>query len=535
MRRRLGFLFWVGCVTAPAVAQPPCTVSPFADSGGTAENVLGINNGFEGTYCQHLDLTGVLGDATCHQDGLYFVLGTTHGLTRTAAQGPQWRAGWGFRPDLGPFPGDPLAGQMDVDVGSVPGFPAYQEYDPELAHELLQEAGWVQDDTGVFVCTGWQGNDSQAIPADVGPGPVHDIFATFDGGGLFERVQDFPGFENYRSMMAGITIAPIGTSLQGENVVPPQANPFIGTAATWRNGNSWQIAHRNNVSSPTGVAVRQGSLGETGPLLLNLPPGSSGQATYFPSDPGEFSTLLDRGEIYVEVSDVSGPQIRGQLLPAGQFHLRGFDYSVGVGLSHPGTTNCYFEHHTGPGDRIVTFDGVAEDLRTFSNGTVPRADEFEGQPGRSRWKHETLVTAAFGPAELFPAGQLEPGTGTPLTDGCIVIGGENRLDAPFYSEVFESEVQAFSGDTPVLGNYTLRDWDSGWVSLERWGTFYDWEFENAAGSGIDRIELKLDTFGSIFADGFESGDTAAWTSSVPRTQSSPPASFRLGALESVLD
>jgi len=62
-------------------------------------------------------------------------------------------------------------------------------------------------------------------------------------------------------------------------------------------------------------------------------------------------------------------------------------------------------------------------------------------------------------------------------------------------------------------NFVLRSTGAGSVSPNRTVDFVQWTF--GRGSANARVVLRHRPSGLIFADGFESGDTSAWSATVP--------------------
>lgn len=520
---------------APALAQPPtpCSEVPFYDFDGTAENLLGISSGFVGEYCQDLDLTPLPTgpNATlCTNGGLYFVVGVITGLTYHVDTPHPIFGDVRIRRALAFALENDAMSQPNLPLGTPPPFPLFEQldvlpFDQEAAAALLEEAGWVMGDDGARVCQGWDGSDgNQAIPADVGAGLVNDIHATFDGGQTWERVQDFPGFENYRAALAGLQVAPIGGSLTGDQVVPTPVvlSPDKGMLGVWDvsgNGSEYTFYIRHDVSSPGSAELRQGGFGESGPLIFDLGiPTNPILASYSPPDPDEFERLVEEGLLYLQVNALGGSAIRTNLAFAERRLVDSETFTARVGLTHPGTFACYDIHHSGGGDESVRFDMVGEELRPFANGTLPRVDENEIPRGGPIFSFELGISTDAGPPELFPAGFFEPGTGTPLTDGCIEIGVEDPLDANRFAVILEGELTTYSGGSPV-GPPVDAEEAVEWYRDDptppaAWKMNLQMRLSNAAGQGYDGFRLDFTARDGIFGDGFRGPDTNAWDQTV---------------------
>jgi hypothetical protein len=513
-------------VLGPAGAQPPssCSEIPFFDYDAVAENFLGISPGFVGEYCQHLDLTSLLSGAAgalCTNAGTYWVIATLHGITRDGGT-PQAvlgdvrvRRALAIANDLD----NPLNGTTERGLGVPPSFPSYflqpvPPFDDDFANALLEEAGWVLNDEGIHVCRGWNGDDStQALPSDVGPGPVNEIHASFDGGSTWELVQGFPGYEQVRSVDMGVAIAPIGGSLTGSQVVPPNASTARGAVGAWEYlSGSWQFWGNHELPNPTTIKFYYSAFGEDGPEIADLgDPSSPFDKIYTPPDPGQFAADLAAGSIALVVGNDGGESIRTNLALAERRIEQGpFTYSVRAGLSHPGTANCYDAQYVGGGDATLQFDFVEEHPVTFANGTVPGFDEIETPRGGPFFSFQTGVAVDSGPAELFPSGFFEPGTGTPLTDGCMDIGEVEALDFSSYAVVRRATLEAFAGSSAVFPPQDVTNFFQSFRQAGSWRSDARLDLPGAAGLGIDRVILRVDAVDGIFGDPFKTADTDAW-------------------------
>ena len=184
-------------------------------------------------------------------------------------------------------------------------------------------------------------------------------------------------------------------------------------------------------------------------------------------------------------------------------HLLGFIPGRGE------TAECLSEHLSGMDDNTVLFDGLTELTDPLLDGTQPGVFEFE-TPGVDD-ETDVFVNSFAGTGEdLFPEGFEDPETGTPLDAACLEIGIDDTLDADIPVEVTSAVFEA-SGDSGTI--FPPTDITSFFSSP--WDGRLSVILEGLAGEGINGIllELTLEPFvGSIFADGFESGDTSSWTS-----------------------
>jgi len=512
-------------VLSPVVAQPPtpCSAVPFFDHDAVAENLLGISPGFVGEYCQHLDLTPFVtgsGGTLCTNNGSYFVVETLQGTTRNGG-GPQSILGdVKIRRAFGAIDLDHLiSAAIEVPLGMPPPFPSYAQsevlpFDPDAARALLEEAGWVLGDDGIFVCRGWDGdNSTQALPADVGAGAVHDIYATFDAGEIWELVQSFPGFEQFRSVDMGVTIAPIGGSLTGSQVVPPSPTTARGTVGVWeQTPGAYRLRAVHRLGNPLFAELRSGAFGENGPVIFDYSNAESAiDEIYSPPNPTQFANELDAGRIYLLIENALGERIRTNLARAERrIEPAPSTYSIRVGLSHPGTVNCYDVQYVGGGDASLQFDSVEELPVSFANGTVPGFDEVEMPRGGDFFNFQIAVAVRSGPGELFPSGFFEPGTGTPLTDGCIDVGVADPLDLSRYGHVQGATLDSITSSGFLFPPEDVTDSFQTFRQKGTWRSDARIDLSGAADLGIDRVRLRVDTVDGIFGDPFKNPDTGAW-------------------------
>ena len=181
-----------------------------------------------------------------------------------------------------------------------------------------------------------------------------------------------------------------------------------------------------------------------------------------------------------------------------------------LGALIDGIFQCFSEQMSGMDDNTVLFDGFSEFLDPYLDGNQPLVFEFE-TPGSD--DEFTVDINSLGTSDLFPEGFTDPKTGTPLTDACVEIGIDDTLDSDPPADVTSATLEFLSGGSTVIPPTDItgffdNPWD-GRLSIVVGGM---------AGQGIDEVRLQMQmqpTDGSIFADGFESGDASSWTDSVP--------------------
>jgi hypothetical protein len=93
----------------------------------------------------------------------------------------------------------------------------------------------------------------------------------------------------------------------------------------------------------------------------------------------------------------------------------------------------------------------------------------------------------------------------PDTDGFAVFGRRVSAD------------DARLGDEFVVNSYTTEDQAAPSVSLDGAGGFVvAWQSEGSSGTDASGLSVQARRFSAaLFADGFESGDTSAWSTTVP--------------------
>ncbi len=192
----------------------------------------------------------------------------------------------------------------------------------------------------------------------------------------------------------------------------------------------------------------------------------------------------------------------------GKMGFQGDIFSFLAGLGKGGSPPCFKNHTQGIDDNSVLFDGLQEFLDTFLNGTQPVVNESQSDPDAAM-TDVAMNIESLGGEDLFPEGFEDPDTGTPLTAACIEIGIDDTLDNEEPVNVTSAVIDFFNADTNVFNADITSFFDdfNGSASIN---------FPGLAGQGINRAVINIETKPQeIFSDGFESGDTTAWTDTVP--------------------
>ena len=215
---------------------------------------------------------------------------------------------------------------------------------------------------------------------------------------------------------------------------------------------------------------------------------------------------LVAGSAAAEVTDPQLVIVKG----AGGGTFDGDTYSIvhQLGAIIDNVLQCFQPHLAGMDDNTVVFDGLSELLDSYLDGTQPFVFEFE-TTGTEGLPETTINSIANG--DLFPEGFEDPATGTPLDAACVEIGIDDTLDSDEPIEV-TSALLDFIGD-----GFDPFDVTSGFTNP--WNGRFSVGIPGFTGLGIDEVKLTITTAPSanagIFVDGFETGDTSAWTDEVP--------------------
>ena len=189
-----------------------------------------------------------------------------------------------------------------------------------------------------------------------------------------------------------------------------------------------------------------------------------------------------------------------------------FSFQHQLGALIDGVFQCFSEQNSGMDDNTVLFDGLSELLDPYLDGTQPFVFEFEtSSDGETTDVFLNSFSGSGG--DLFPEGFEDPETGTPLDAACIEIGIDDTLDSDVPIEVMEAIFEASNSNGPVIPPIDITS-----VFSNPWDGRLSIVFPGMAGMGIDGMTLELkvqESDGSIFADGFESGDASSWTDQSP--------------------
>jgi len=170
-------------------------------------------------------------------------------------------------------------------------------------------------------------------------------------------------------------------------------------------------------------------------------------------------------------------------------------HRVGADLdgAGPQSTTCFFINNPllpGAPDDIVTFDAVAEPIRTDLFGTVPRVSESDtGQPNGRRL---IVITTQSQPGtDLFPSGFISGGVS--LKDACFSIGLDDPLTWVGSGTIFSAFIDFLIDEVPI----TERPFDAISFFTAPWNGVVTITLPNGAGNGINGVRLSLTTEKSI--------------------------------------
>ncbi len=172
----------------------------------------------------------------------------------------------------------------------------------------------------------------------------------------------------------------------------------------------------------------------------------------------------------------------------------GSTYSIehGVGADvGAGFVEC-FDVSLGIDDDIVTFDGILETLDglpPFAQTPLAHESEVPLAPGISEITIITSLPSLFD--DLFPGGQTDLSTGTPLVDGCYFVGLTDPLDwspQPIVGHAQISLESTFTGfgEQGDITSFFPQPW-SGQVGVI---------LRDGAGLNIDDIRLEMEVITS---------------------------------------
>ncbi|UCC30261.1 MAG: hypothetical protein JSU86_18935, partial [Phycisphaerales bacterium] len=165
-------------------------------------------------------------------------------------------------------------------------------------------------------------------------------------------------------------------------------------------------------------------------------------------------------------------------------------HMVGADIDGDGGIDCRMINEIPPPDApddIVVYDGLPEAIMTDIFGTVPTVTESKIDYGAG--SHRLVIdTSSPTGTDLFPEGITDPGTGTPLTDACFVIGIIDALDWPGQGTVTSAAIIFRSGDDVVAGPFDVTGPS---YFNDPWTGVFGMTVEGGAGLGIDRVHLEI--------------------------------------------
>ncbi len=135
-------------------------------------------------------------------------------------------------------------------------------------------------------------------------------------------------------------------------------------------------------------------------------------------------------------------------------------------------------------DDIVTFDGVAETLRTYILGTTPTVDEVRITESSASYTITIVSTMPTG-QDLFPGGFRDINNDL-LTDACFTIGLDDLLDWDGIDNVIAGAITATSNGTTVVAPMDVTS-----AFGAPWDGFANIPLPGMAGQGINRVELQF--------------------------------------------
>ncbi|MEM1182529.1 MAG: hypothetical protein AAGM22_29550 [Acidobacteriota bacterium] len=193
-----------------------------------------------------------------------------------------------------------------------------------------------------------------------------------------------------------------------------------------------------------------------------------------------------------------------------------FSFSHELAALIDGVFQCFKEHQSGMDDNTVLFDGLSELLDPYTDGTQPLVFEFESPDTNNDPPTQNVFMNSFTESggDLFPDGFQDPQTNTPLDSACIKIGIDDTLDSDVPSTIEEAMFEGSNSQGSVIPPTDITQFFEnpfdGDVTIV---------FQGMAGMDIDGtiLDIKAQNFDGnpIFSDGFESGDTTAWTDEFP--------------------
>ncbi|MDH3405051.1 MAG: CHRD domain-containing protein [Acidobacteriota bacterium] len=300
----------------PAVAQDPCTLTPYD---GSNENGLGAAPGFLIELCSEIDVPAV-----CLDRGNYFINAVQVEATRTSGDTTMPFTAQVRRavpPAAGP-PVEIVAGPVSDEVQGVPSFPQSQTWvTTTLGPGDRFSVGFdaVQLTSACVVVDGDQAM-GQFFGTDETPATPINLCWKGDPPGL-PNEDCRNGAPDLRALRVGLRVAPHGGVADGSQQNPPVPTSATGTVRLGPNqpgGTSFWLEVVHDVPNPTAAHIHEAPPGSNGPIVVPL--GDPTSPIVLPDV--DMTGLLDElfaGNLYVNVHTAANPggEIRGQIGSAG--------------------------------------------------------------------------------------------------------------------------------------------------------------------------------------------------------------------------
>ncbi len=184
------------------------------------------------------------------------------------------------------------------------------------------------------------------------------------------------------------------------------------------------------------------------------------------------------------------------------------EFSVKPKVGKNDGTDCSDQHLSG-------FDGESFDGENNTAGSVNGNDATvqgaQGNPDLDPGGSFNVDLNVVG-QDLFPEGFTDPETGTPLDAACVEVGIDKSLDSDCPVNVTSATLQFLDSTGTLVGS----PFDvTSIFNTDPWDGRFNISVPNMAGQGINQVQLQIQMQESdavpIFSDGFESGNTSAWT------------------------
>ncbi len=153
----------------------------------------------------------------------------------------------------------------------------------------------------------------------------------------------------------------------------------------------------------------------------------------------------------------------------------------------------------------------------YSDGSGGTDSSFHSIQGQRYASDGSTVGGQFQINTYTTDGQFNPSVAQGADGDFVVVwdsDGSGGTDSSFYSiqgQRYASDGSAAGGEFQINA-YTTLDQDSASVSIDADGNFaVVWESAGSGGTDTDGNSVQMTLSALIFADGFESGDTGAWS------------------------